>query len=98
MEQAIEYDLSVEKPSSTIPSSAPEQPSASSTPEPPAGLTSREVEILGLVAEGLTHTQVAQRLFISPRTVHRHLNSIYHKLGVRFRTAATRFALEHGLL
>ena len=74
-----------------------EQPSAPAA-EHPAGLTSREVEVLGLVAEGLTDAQVANRLFLSPRTVQRHLNSIYHKLGVNSRTAATRFALEHGLL
>jgi len=60
-------------------------------------LTPREVEVLGLVAEGLTNPQVAQRLFLSPRTVQRHLNSVYHKIGVSSRTAATRFALEHGL-
>ncbi len=58
---------------------------------------SREVEVLGLVAAGLTNAQVAQRLFLSPRTVHRHLNSIYHKLGVSSRSAATRFAIEHDL-
>jgi predicted ATPase/DNA-binding CsgD family transcriptional regulator len=89
MEAAIEYALSVEEPSTTTPSSIPEHP---------AQLTSREVEVLGLVAEGLTNAQVAQRLFLSPRTVQRHLNSIYHKLGVSSRTAATRFAVEHGLV
>ena len=90
MEQAIEYALSAEELSAT-------GHSPTSAPEHPAGLTSREVEVLGLVAEGLTNAQVAERLFVSPRTVHRHLNSIYHKLGVRSRTAATRFAMEHGL-
>jgi DNA-binding NarL/FixJ family response regulator len=50
------------------------------------------------VAEGLTNAEVAQRLYLSPRTIQRHLNSIYHKLGVGSRTAATRFAIEHGLL
>ena len=69
----------------------------SSAPELPAGLTSREAEVLGLVATGMTNAQVAERLFLSPRTVQRHLNSVYHKLGVGSRTAATRFALEHGL-
>ena len=97
MEQAIEYALSAKEPSTTTPSSTPEQPSASG-PEHPAGLTPREVEVLGLVATGLTNAQVAQRLFLSPRTVQRHLNSIYHKLGVSSRTAATRFAIEHRLL
>jgi DNA-binding NarL/FixJ family response regulator len=54
--------------------------------------------VLGLVAEGLTNAQVAQRLYLSPRTVQRHLNSIYHKLGASSRTLATRFAIEHDLL
>jgi ATP/maltotriose-dependent transcriptional regulator MalT len=96
LEAAIEYALSTEMPSA-VPSLAPEQPSAPA-PEHPGGLTSREVEVLGLVATGLTNSQVANRLFLSPRTVQRHLNSVYHKLGVSSRTAATRFALEHGLL
>jgi ATP/maltotriose-dependent transcriptional regulator MalT len=98
MEAAIEYALSEEEPSATTPSPTSEQLSASSTPEHPAGLTSREVEVLGLVAAGMTNAQVANRLFLSPRTVQRHLNSVYHKLGVSSRTAATRFALEYGLL
>jgi predicted ATPase/DNA-binding CsgD family transcriptional regulator len=90
LKEAIEYAISPEIPSATT----QEQPSTS---EPPAGLTRREVEVLGLVATGLTNAQVAERLFLSPRTVQRHLNSIYHKIGVTSRTAATRFALEHGL-
>ncbi len=97
MQTAIEYALSAEEPSTTTPSSTPEQPPAPA-PEHPAGLTSREVEVLGLVAAGMTNAQVAERLFLSPRTVQRHLNSIYHKLGVSSRTAATRFALERGLI
>jgi DNA-binding NarL/FixJ family response regulator len=63
----------------------------------PGGLTAREVEVLRLVAAGLTNAQVAARLFLSPRTVDRHLDSIYSKLAVSTRAAATRFALEHGL-
>src|SRR5829696_430556 len=90
MDSAVEYALSEEESSTTIPSSA--------APEQPAGLTPREIEVLGLVATGMTNPQVAQRLFISPRTVQRHLNSIYRKLGVTSRAEATRFALEHGLL
>jgi DNA-binding NarL/FixJ family response regulator len=58
----------------------------------------REVEVLKLVAEGLTNPQVAKELFLSPRTVQRHLNSVYKKLGVSSRAAATRFASEHQLL
>ena len=64
----------------------------------PAGLTEREIEILRLVAQGLTDAQVAERLVISPRTVQGHLRSIYSKLDVTSRTAATRFAIEHQLV
>ena len=98
LEEAIEYALSEEEPSATAaPSSTTGRPPPSSVPERPDGLTSREVEVLGLVATGMTNAQVAHRLFISPRTVETHLTSIYHKLGVSSRSAATRFALEHGL-
>lgn len=61
------------------------------------GLTPREVEVLRLVAHGLSDQAVAERLTISSRTVNAHLTSIYNKLGVKSRAAATRFALEHGL-
>lgn len=64
----------------------------------PASLTQREVEVLKLVAEGLTDGGVAERLFISPRTVSQHLRSIYSKLDVSSRSAATRFAVEQGLI
>jgi DNA-binding NarL/FixJ family response regulator len=80
-------------PEGEVPTTTP-----SSAAEHPSGLTSREVEVLGLVAEGLTNEEVAQRLYLSPRTIQRHLNSIYHKLGVGSRTAATRFALEQGIV
>ena len=61
------------------------------------GLTTREVEVLGLVANGLTDAEVAEQLVVSLRTVHAHLRSIYRKVGVHSRSAATRYALEHGL-
>lgn len=63
-----------------------------------AALTAREVEVLRLVAEGLTDGQIAKRLIISRRTVTSHLTSIYNKLGVSSRTAATRLAVEHQLV
>lgn len=63
----------------------------------PGGLTSREVEVLRLVAKGLTDAQVAEQLVLSPRTVSTHLTSIYGKLGISSRSAATRFAVEQGL-
>jgi DNA-binding NarL/FixJ family response regulator len=97
MEEAIEYALSEEEPSATPPSSATTQPSSPSAPEHPAGLTSREIEVLGFVASGMTSAQIATELFLSPRTVNTHINSVYHKIGVNSRAAATRYALEHGL-
>ncbi len=64
----------------------------------PAGLTAREMEVLRLVAQGLTDAQVAEQLVITRRTVNFHLTSIYSKLGVSSRTAATRYAMEQGLV
>jgi len=64
----------------------------------PAGLSAREVEVLRLVAHGMTNAEVAEKLFISSRTVGWHLSSIYRKLGFSSRTEATRFAVEHNLL
>jgi DNA-binding NarL/FixJ family response regulator len=61
------------------------------------GLTTREIEVLALVAEGLTDAEVAERLVVSIRTVHAHLRSIYRKIDVHSRSAATRYALEHRL-
>lgn len=62
------------------------------------GLSPRELEVLQLVARGLTDAEVAEQLFISPRTVGRHLQSIYGKLGVNSRTAATAIAFERRLI
>ncbi|HUG14944.1 MAG TPA: AAA family ATPase [Thermomicrobiales bacterium] len=64
----------------------------------PAGLTEREVEVLRLVAQGLTDAEVAERLFISPRTVGQHLRSVYNKLRVNSRTAAAIAARDLGLV
>jgi DNA-binding CsgD family transcriptional regulator/tetratricopeptide (TPR) repeat protein len=63
----------------------------------PSGLSPREAEVLTLVARGFSNARIAQELFISPRTVERHLNSVYHKTGASSRVAAARFASEHGL-
>jgi DNA-binding NarL/FixJ family response regulator len=62
------------------------------------GLTAREVEVLRLVAQGLTDAQVAQQLVVSPRTVNWHLSAIYSKLGISWRSAATRYALEQQII
>jgi DNA-binding CsgD family transcriptional regulator/tetratricopeptide (TPR) repeat protein len=72
-------------------------PAAATRAAYPYGLTAREVEVLRLVAEGLTNAQVAARLFLSPKTVTRHLNNVFAKLDVGTRTAA-RVARERGLL
>jgi DNA-binding CsgD family transcriptional regulator/tetratricopeptide (TPR) repeat protein len=63
----------------------------------PAGLTTREAEVLRCVSRGLSDAEIAEKLVISPRTVNSHLTSIYGKLGVSSRAAATRFAVENGL-
>ena len=62
-----------------------------------AGLTPREIDVLALVATGRTDAEVAEHLVVSLRTVHAHLRSVYRKLDVHTRSAATRYALEHGL-
>lgn len=63
-----------------------------------SSLTARETEVLRLVMEGLTDAEVAEQLYISPRTVGQHLRSIYNKLDVSSRTAATRRAVEDQLV
>lgn len=61
----------------------------------PGALTPRENEVLCLIAAGLTNKQIAERLVISPSTVDTHIQSIYNKLGISSRSAATRYAIEH---
>lgn len=62
-----------------------------------SGLTPRELEVLRLVARGLTNAQVAQELVVTPRTVNAHLTAIYAKLGVTSRGGAIRYAVERRL-
>jgi DNA-binding CsgD family transcriptional regulator/tetratricopeptide (TPR) repeat protein len=59
------------------------------------GLTPREIEVVHLVSTGLTDAQIAEELVISPRTVGKHLQSVYSKLDLHSRSAATRWAIEH---
>jgi predicted ATPase/class 3 adenylate cyclase/DNA-binding CsgD family transcriptional regulator len=94
LEQMVAYAL--EPPPASTPPTAP-QPNIAAGAYP-AGLTAREVEVLRLVAQGLTDAQVAERLIVSTHTVHAHLRSIYGKLEVTSRTAATRFAVDHHLV
>ena len=63
----------------------------------PEGLTEREAEVIALVAAGRTNREIAGALFISEKTVARHLSNIFTKLGLPSRTAAAAFAFEHGL-
>ena len=58
----------------------------------------REVEVLVLLAQGLSNREVARRLFLSPKTVGHHVEHIYDKLGIRSRAAAALFASANGLL
>jgi ATP/maltotriose-dependent transcriptional regulator MalT len=76
----------------------PSTPPAKTSARYPAGLTAREVQVLRLVAQGLTDTLVAEQLVISPRTVNWHLTSIYSKLQVSSRSAATRYAIKQHLV
>jgi DNA-binding CsgD family transcriptional regulator len=64
----------------------------------PGGLTSREVEVLALVATGSTNRAIAEQLVISEKTVARHVSNIFTKLGVSSRSAATAYAYEHHLV
>ncbi|MGH9247679.1 MAG: HD domain-containing phosphohydrolase [Acidimicrobiales bacterium] len=64
----------------------------------PGGLSDREIEVLGLVTQGLSNPQIGRRLGISRRTAEHHVQHIYTKIGVSTRAAAALFALEHELL
>ncbi len=66
--------------------------------EGPAGLTAREVEVLRLLAQGLSNKDIAARLVITPKTAGNHIEHIYSKIGATNRTAASLFAMQHGLL
>jgi DNA-binding NarL/FixJ family response regulator len=63
----------------------------------PGGLTAREAEVLRLVAAGGSNAEIAGTLFLSEKTVARHLSNIFTKLNVPSRTAAAAYAFDHGL-
>ena len=71
---------------------------AASRAKRPAGLTSREVEVLHLAARGLTTREIAEHLFISPKTADHHIQHTYTKIGVSTRAAAALWAMQHDLV
>jgi non-specific serine/threonine protein kinase len=92
--QGVEAAIEAARPLADIPVAA----SPDETPTNPAGLSDREVEVLRLIASGLTNAQAAEQLYISRRTVDAHVQRIYDKLGVAKRADAIRFALLHKLV
>jgi len=106
LEQTIAYalthvlatPLTIETKAATILTIRELAPSAAQPPAYPVGLTERELEVLRLLAQRLTYAEIANKLIISRRTVNAHVTSIYSKLGVTTREAATHFALDHHLV
>ncbi|MCX4670522.1 response regulator transcription factor [Streptomyces sp. NBC_01381] len=72
-----------------------EQPPAA--PEPPDGLTTRETEVLVLIAEGMTNQEIAREMHVSTATVKTHINNLFAKTGIKDRAQAVRYAYRHGL-
>ena len=105
LEQAVAYALATgtqpdrdDSALHTVPLSTPSGAPPAGADGAPVALTTRELEVLRLVAQGYTDQAVATRLGLRPRTVSSYLTAIYSKLGVTSRSAATRYALEHHLL
>lgn len=65
---------------------------------PPARLTRREAEVLGLLAQGLSNREIAAVLWLSERTIERHITSLYRRIDVHRRSEATAYAMRHGLV
>jgi DNA-binding NarL/FixJ family response regulator len=72
-------------------------PSQTAAAEPPDNLSNRELEVLQLIANGLSNTEIATRLFVTEATVKTHINHVFSKTGVRDRAQAVRYAYQHGL-
>jgi NarL family two-component system response regulator LiaR len=88
--------------SSGQPTLAPEATKAlirnKTTPKPGGDLSERELEVLGLIVEGLSNREIAQRLRISPATAGHHVSACIQKLGAANRTQAASLALQYGLV
>ncbi len=92
--------LAATSPGAASPGGTPAPPGsapAGRPPDPPDGLTQREVEILGLIAQGLTNGEIADRLFLSNHTIKTHINRIFAKTGSRDRVAAIAYAQRHNI-
>ncbi len=88
--------ITSQEPQPGLVKSPPALPARKSPPYP-VGLTAREVEVLRLVALGLTNPQIAGHLVLSEKTVINHLTHIFNKIGCDNRTAATAYAIRHDL-
>jgi DNA-binding NarL/FixJ family response regulator len=77
--------------------SAGRSSAGSERPSPGVSLSHREIEVLGLLAQGLSNKEIAGVLWLSDRTVERHITGLYRKIGVARRSEATAFALRHGM-
>lgn len=93
-EQALAAREQALPPASTTTATAP---AAVSSPSSFAGLSAREVEVVRLVAKGLTNTEIADELGLSEKTIAHHLTHIFNKTGSENRAAAASFAIRHGL-
>jgi DNA-binding NarL/FixJ family response regulator len=90
--------LAATSPAAAPPGGTPAAPGPGVRPPgPPDGLTQREVEILSLIAQGLTNGEIAERLFLSNHTVKTHINRIFAKTGSRDRVAAIGYAQRHNI-